>query len=83
MTDYLQPTPICEGMRVRFDYPTDFVTLPEYTAHAGQIVSVVRMLTEEEADIEVGPMWEIRADDGWTGHAFDDELQPPMEGGTR
>jgi hypothetical protein len=61
-----------------FKYPTEFVTLPEYTAHAGQVVEIVRALTSAEAD---GPeqgeeqMYQIRAEDGWVGHAFDSELE--------
>ena len=63
------------GAAYRFDYPSAFVTLPEYSAHRGQIVTVTRALTEAEADgDEVGPMFEIVAADGWVGHAFNDEL---------
>lgn len=60
-----------------FNYPTAFVTLPDYTAHAGQTVEVVRPCTLEEAD---GPdsdceqMYVIRATDGWEGQAFESEL---------
>lgn len=69
--------PIEIGKTYRFDYPPEFVTLPEYTAHAGQMVKVIRPLTEQEAD---GPnqgepqMWRIEAPDGWTGDAWEDEL---------
>lgn len=62
------------GQRYVFDYPKEFVTLPDYTAHAGQQVTVVRQLTLEEADQDQQPMWRVRADDGWEGDAFDDEL---------
>ena len=59
----------------KFNYPKEFVTLPEYTLHAGQVVEVIRPLTTGEADIENGPMYEIKASDGWIGHAFEDELE--------
>lgn len=60
-----------------FAYPAAFITLPEYTAHTGQRVNVVRRLFAEEAD---GPdrgceqMYRIRAADGWEGDAFESEL---------
>lgn len=57
-----------------FNYPAEFKTLPEYSAHRGQQVSILRRLTDEECDPECGPMFEVRAADGWTGHAFEDEL---------
>lgn len=64
-----------------FHYPKEFVTLPDYTAHAGQRVEVVRELSVESgddvephnADMEI--MFEIRAADGWIGHAFCSELE--------
>lgn len=65
------------GKRFTFNYPVEFVTLPEYTFRAGQVVTVIRPLTIEEAE-QQGPdmegMWLIRADDGWEGHAWDSEL---------
>lgn len=72
-----KPALIPSGAVRRFDYPPQFVTLPEYTARAGQLVTVVRPCTPEEAD---GPdndceqMYLVRAADGWTGHAFECEL---------
>lgn len=36
-------------MRAKFNYPEEFVTLPEYTAHAGQMVTVLD-LSASEAD---------------------------------
>lgn len=59
----------------KFNYPKEFKTLPEYTAHAGQTVTIIRRLTLEEADISQQPMYEILAADGWHGHAFADELE--------
>jgi len=72
-------------MKKRFGYPGVFTTLPEYTAHAGQTVEVVRQLTNDECDPECQPMYLIRAADGWEGHAFDDELEDmqPMNGRAR
>ena len=64
------------GGRYRFDYPAAFTTLPDYTAHAGQAVTVLRQLTDAECDPECQPMFEIKADDGWTGCADGDELSP-------
>ena len=66
-----------EGQTSTFNYPAEFRTLPEYTAHAGQQVQIIRKLTEKEAD---GPdqdceqMYLIRATDGWEGHAWESEL---------
>ena len=30
------------SQQFRFDYPAEFVTLPEYTAHAGQVVTIIK-----------------------------------------
>lgn len=60
-------------MKYRFDYPAVFKTLPEYTAHSGQLVDIVRELSSTENENE-SRMFEIRAADGWIGHAFEDEL---------
>ena len=66
-----------------FDYPVEFVTLPDYSAHRGQRVTVIRQLTDDECDPDSEPMWRIRATDGWTGDASDYELEdkplPPVE----
>lgn len=65
-------------MTAKFNYPIEFTSYPKYTAHAGQIVEIVRPLTSEEAD---GPeqdceqMYLIKAADGWEGHAWDSELE--------
>jgi hypothetical protein len=43
--------------------------------HNGQQCAIVRDLTPDEADIhEVGPMHEVRFDDGCSVHVFADEL---------
>ncbi len=59
-----------------FRYPPEFVTLSKYTAHAGQIVKVVRALRadEYEVDSQMERMFKIRAFDGWEGAAFESEL---------
>ena len=62
--------------RMRFNYP-DFGHpdgFPEYTAHRGAVVTVLRLLTDQECDPECGPMYAIRADDGWEGVADGSEL---------
>lgn len=67
-------------MKAKFNYPTEFVTLPEYTKRAGSIVDIVRPLSAQEAEPPceedgIEQMYLIRADDGWEGHAFDSELE--------
>ena len=62
------------GKQYRLNYPQAFTALPAYTAHAGQLVTILRQLGADEADIEYQPMWEVQAADGWRGYAFDDEL---------
>ena len=60
-----------------FDYPEEFVTLPDYTAHRGQVVTVLRRTSKAEADrgLDLEKMYDIQADDGWKGHAFESEIQ--------
>ena len=62
------------GKKLTLNYPPEFVTLPEYTAHAGQQVTVVRELGADEYDYEGDLMVEVRADDGWVGTAYESEL---------
>ncbi len=68
-----EPRPVM----ARFDYPEQFVTLPEYSEHRGQVIQVLRKATSDEAD---GPeegceqMYVIKAHDGWTGLAWESEL---------
>ncbi len=59
-----------------FYYSKEFTTLPDYTAHAGQTVKVLRPLTADEydADPTMERMFKIRASDGWEGDAFESEL---------
>ncbi len=64
------------GEKYKFDYPKDFQSYPDYTDHAGQFVQVKRELQNIEAESgEINRIFEIRADDGWEGVAFEDELK--------
>ena len=70
------------GQRLKFTYPDygEPTGYPEYKAHSGQEVTVVRELTYErshpEIDEELAPVYLIRAADGWEGHVHEDELKP-------
>lgn len=80
-------SPIKIGARYRFDYPNEFTSLPEYSAHRGCAVTVLRSCTESEADIlwdDFGDgkgsvvcdrMFMVRADDGWEAEAWESELE--------
>ena len=49
---------------------------PSYRDHAGQIVTVMVELGDDQRDLEeVGRMFRIRAADGWVGSAFIEELK--------
>lgn len=59
-----------------FRYPPQMLTLPQYTAHAGQVVTIVRELESGvEYDDEGDRMFRVRADDGWEGDAYQSELE--------
>ena len=59
-----------------FAYPTEFTTLPDYSAHVGQAVEVVRPLRRgDEYDYCGDGMYLVRASDAWEGHAFYSELR--------
>ena len=60
------------GRSFIFDYPTEFTSLPEYTARRGSVVRVTRKLTKAESN---SIMYEVVAADGWVGHAWPDELK--------
>lgn len=67
------------GKRYVFNYPNEFTTLPDYTAHSGQQVMVIAEASREDYDSwreeEGGElMFEVRADDGWCGFAYAGEL---------
>ena len=65
------------GERRIFDYPEQFVTLPEYSAQRGKTAEVIRPLIEG-AEYDREPfgerMYEI-AIGGWVGHAWESELR--------
>ena len=47
----------------------------KWNSRSGEMVTVLRPLTEDEADIEyLGPMYKIRFADGTMTDAFEDEL---------
>lgn len=60
--------------KYRFTYPNYGTPdgYPDYTAHSGQVVTIIRKLTPEESD---NVMYEIEAEDGWRGHADAYELR--------
>jgi hypothetical protein len=64
------------GQTKRFTYPNYGTPdgYPEYTAHSGQLVAVIRQLTLEECDAKCQPMYLVRAADGWEGHVNGSEL---------
>ena len=69
---------VATGLSKVFNYPRELKSLPDYTARSGRNVTVMRPLTEDEAD---GPnqgceqMYRIRDEsDGWEGDAFESEL---------
>ena len=65
------------GQKATFEYPKEFTSLPDYTAHAGQVVTVVRELSaDDEYEFLGDPMYRVRADDGWEGDAWGSELAP-------
>jgi hypothetical protein len=66
------------GARRRFAYPKEFVTMTDYGAHRGAVVTVLRPLRiDDECDLDQGPMYLIRADDGWEGWADEEEIKTP------
>jgi hypothetical protein len=46
----------------------------QHAEHHGTTVTVLRRLTLDEADPEVGPMFRVRFSDGTESAAFGDEL---------
>ena len=57
---------------------------PGYPERSGQTVEIVRPLTPDEADEEVGPMFRVRFQDGIEADVFGDELSvPPMNRSSR
>ncbi len=77
------------GKQYRWDYPVEFTTLDDYSAHRGQMVTVLRPCTFDEADViwdklatdspeEIfDRMFKVQAADGWIGDAWESELVQP------
>lgn len=67
------------GGTYRFTYPNYGTpnSHPDYTAHSGQKVRVLRQLTDKECNPECQPMWRVVAADGWIGTACSSELRTP------
>jgi hypothetical protein len=63
------------GKSFVFNYPQEFVTLPEYSEHRGHVVTIIGLAEPGDEDTE--PVWTFRCADGWNGEAFDSELMPP------
>jgi len=66
------------GRKYRFEYPwfgsPDLY--PDYSAHRGHNVRIIRQLGPDEAQQDVQPMYLVGAGDGWEGCAWADELAP-------
>lgn len=74
------------GEQYRWDYPEEFTSLDDYSAHRGQIVTVLRPCTLDEADVVwdrvdasepeqiMDRMFKVQAADGWIGDAWESEL---------
>ena len=68
------------GKNYIFDYPKEFVTLPEYSAQRGKVVTVESIIQEGNDDEET--LYQVRGvEDGWIGEVFEGELleQPTTE----
>lgn len=61
------------GKEYRFNYPPQFTTLPDYTARAGSVVTVVAI--QEPGHEQGETTYLVRAADGWEGTAFESELE--------
>lgn len=70
---------ITVGCHYLFAYPGEFVTLPDYSAHRGQMVEVIGPVPEDQYENLGDMMWRVRAADGWEGDAFESELLFPTE----
>lgn len=60
------------GKTYIFDYPIEFVTLPDYSAHRNKPVRVLYLIQDEGEGML--RLWKVQAEDGWTGEAWEDEL---------
>lgn len=68
---------IRKGSTYRFNYPKEFRTLPDYSAHRESFVKVLRQCTTDECNQqrEYERMFVVKAPDGWIGHAWESELE--------
>jgi hypothetical protein len=66
---------IRKGRTYRFAYPEQFTSLPDYSAHRGQNVKVIRAATADEYDYEGDRMYHVCAADGWAGMVWASELE--------
>jgi len=68
------------GKNYIFDYPKEFVTLPEYSKQRGKVVTVESIIQEGNDDEEA--LYQVRGvEDEWVGEVFEGELldQPTTE----
>lgn len=85
--DMFALSPIRPRNLYRFQYPEEFTSLEEYSAHRGCIVEVMRPTLPSEADVLwdkvdasedeqiIDRMFIVQAEDGWIGHAWESELE--------
>jgi hypothetical protein len=63
-------------MKKIFNYPIEFVTLPEYSKRRGWACEVLRELMDgKEYDNEGEKMYLIQFEDNFLAHAFESELK--------
>ena len=66
------------GKQYIFDYPKEFVTLPEYSKRRGKAVVAEALVQEGNEDGEA--LYQVRVvEDGWIGEAFESELVVQVE----
>lgn len=63
------------GKKIKFIYPEEFVGLPDYTNHNGQIGTVERQLGPDEADLCNERMFKVVFPDGWRGDIWETEME--------
>jgi hypothetical protein len=64
------------GKKALFKYP-DYGTpdgFPEYTAHSGQVVTIVSVVTKDIEPEDEGRLFKVQAEDGWKGQVWRHEL---------
>jgi hypothetical protein len=69
------------GQAYIFNYPElPSLMCPEYLAHRGQLVTVIRELVDDKVYPSNTFMYEVEALDGWRGNVWPIQLIP-VEGG--